>query len=166
VTVFRREGKEICRISFNKDEIGLIFDFCWRSLRSDDKSMVKINMQYNSVIVTLATVNFDHIVSFYTQFLEQEPEKLIPHVYAEFQLASLKLGIFKPKQANEAEFMTNTPSQLSLCLEVNNLETAISHLTSLGYPPPGEISIASHGQEIYTYDPDGNRLILHQSNNN
>ena len=46
---------------------------------------------------------------------------------------------------------------------MNNLETAISHLTSLGYPPPGEISTASHGQEIYAYDPDGNRLILHQS---
>jgi hypothetical protein len=33
---------------------------------------------------------------------------------------------------------------------------------ALGYPPPGEIITASHGREIYTYDPAGNRLILHQ----
>ncbi|MFM6271339.1 MAG: hypothetical protein ACKPFA_33295, partial [Dolichospermum sp.] len=52
----------------------------------------------------------------------------------------------------------------SLCLEVNNLESAISYLTSLGYPPLGIIYTASHGKEIYAYDPDGNRLILHQSN--
>ena len=120
-------------------------------------------MQYNSVIVTIATFNFDHIVSFYTQLLEQEPKKLIPDVYAEFQITSLKLGIFQPKQANKPEFVANAQSPLSLCLEVDHLETAIFYLTSLGYPPPGVISTASHGQEIYAYDPDGNRLILHQS---
>ncbi len=53
---------------------------------------------------------------------------------------------------------------MSLCLEVSNLEDAIAHLKTLGYPPPGNISIASHGREIYAYDPDGNRLILHQNN--
>ncbi len=120
-------------------------------------------MQYNSVTITIATVNFDNIVGFYTQLLEQEPKKLIPYIYAEFQIPTLKLGIFQPKPANEPEFITNVQSPLSLCLEVNNLETAISYLNSLGYPPPGEISTASHGQEIYGYDPDGNRLILHQS---
>jgi predicted enzyme related to lactoylglutathione lyase len=125
--------------------------------------MVKINMQYNSIIITIATVNFDNIVSFYTQLLGQKPKKLIPHIYAEFQISGLKLGIFKPKSANEPEFVTYVQSPLSLCLEVNNLETAISHLTSLGCTPPGAISTASHGQEIYAYDPDGNRLILHQS---
>jgi hypothetical protein len=120
-------------------------------------------MQYNSVIVTIATVNFVNIVNFYVQLLEQEPQKLIPLVYAEFQIPSLILGIFQPKPANNLEFVTHSQSSLSLCLEVNNLETAISHLTALGYPPPGAIDQASHGQEIYAYDPDGNRLILHQS---
>lgn len=132
-------------------------------MTSCDKSMVKINMQYNSVIVTIATVNFDNIVSFYTQLLEQKPQKFIPHIYAEFHIAGLKLGIFKPKSTNEPEFVVNSQSPLSLCLEVNNLQTAISHLTSLGCTSQREISIASHGQEIYAYDPDGNRLILHQS---
>ncbi|NJO93776.1 MAG: hypothetical protein HC820_04390, partial [Hydrococcus sp. RM1_1_31] len=48
-------------------------------------------------------------------------------------------------------------------LEVENLETAIAHLTEMGYSPPGEIAIASHGREIYVYDPAGNRIILHES---
>jgi hypothetical protein len=33
------------------------------------------------------------------------------------------------------------------------------------YAPPGEITTASHGREIYAYDPNSNRLILHESNN-
>ncbi|TAF07544.1 MAG: VOC family protein [Nostocales cyanobacterium] len=119
-------------------------------------------MEYNNVLVTIGTVNFDKLVNFYIQLLEQEPKNLIPDVYAEFQISNLSLGIFKPKKNNESEFAVNTKSPLSLCLEVSNLENAITHLQSLGYPPPGEISTASHGREIYAYDPDGNRLILHQ----
>ncbi|BAZ81376.1 VOC family protein [Sphaerospermopsis kisseleviana CS-549] len=121
-------------------------------------------MEYNSVnvLVTIGTVNFDQLVNFYIQLLEQEPKKMIPNVYAEFNILSLTLGIFKPKKNDESEFVSNSKSPLSLCIEVSNLENAIAHLTSLGYPPPGKISIASHGREIYAYDPDGNRLILHQ----
>jgi predicted enzyme related to lactoylglutathione lyase len=119
-------------------------------------------MEYNNILVTIATVNFEKLVNFYIQLLEQEPKNLIPQVYAEFQIYSLTLGIFKPKKNHESEFAINSKSTLSLCFEVSNLENAIAHLTSLGYPPPGEISTASHGREIYAYDPDGNRLILHQ----
>jgi predicted enzyme related to lactoylglutathione lyase len=125
--------------------------------------MIKIDMRYNGIFITIATTNFDKLVNFYIQLLEQEPKKLIANVYAEFQISGFSLGIFKPKKDYEPEFAINTKSPLSLCLEVSNLENAIAHLQSLGYPPPGEIDIASHGQEIYAYDPDGNRLILHQS---
>ena len=52
---------------------------------------------------------------------------------------------------------------MSLCLEVVSLEDSIDRLAHLGYPPRGPITIASHGREIYADDPDGNRLILHQS---
>ncbi|MEH2055210.1 MAG: VOC family protein [Nostoc sp.] len=128
--------------------------------------------QYTNAFVTIASVNFEKLVNFYIQLLEQKPVFLIPNVYAEFNLVSMRLGIFKPKNTNESEFeaMSNdnqlsvyTKSKMSLCLEVSNLENAIAHLTVLGYPPPGNISIASHGREIYAYDPDGNRLILHQA---
>ena len=118
--------------------------------------------QCTDALVTLASFEFERLVSFYTNLFHQKPEHVISNVYAEFQLASLKLGIFKPKQTHYLEFEHSTKSKISLCLEVTSLEDAIAHLTALGYPPPGKIIIASHGREIYAYDPDGNRLILHQ----
>ncbi|MEH2392579.1 MAG: VOC family protein [Nostoc sp.] len=119
--------------------------------------------QYTNAFVTIASVNCEELVNFYTRFLEQKPIILIPNIYAEFNLVGMRLGIFKPKNTNESEFETIAKSKISLCLEVSNLEDAIAHLTALGYPPPGNISIADHGREIYAYDPDGNRLILHQA---
>ncbi|MEH2261396.1 VOC family protein [Nostoc sp.] len=119
--------------------------------------------QYTNAFVTIASVNCENLVNFYIKFLEQKPVILIPNVYTEFNLLSMRLGVFKPKNTNESEFEAVTKSKISLCLEVSNLEDAIAHLTALGYPPPGDISIASHGREIYAYDPDGNRIILHQA---
>ncbi|BAY93613.1 MULTISPECIES: VOC family protein [unclassified Tolypothrix] len=118
--------------------------------------------QYTDALVTIATINLDNLVSFYTNLLGQKPTALLPNIYAEFQLSGLRLGIFQPKNTHQNEFETTAKSKISLCLEVSNLEIAIAHLTNLGYPPPGEISVASHGREIYAYDPDGNRLILHE----
>lgn len=118
--------------------------------------------QYTAVFVTLASVDINKLVLFYTQLLGQEPQPHMPNIYAEFQLPSLRLAIFKPKENNQSEF-NNTGSGMSLCLEVSDLAAAIAHLTALGYPPSGETLTASHGKEIYAYDPDGNRLILHQS---
>jgi hypothetical protein len=43
------------------------------------------------------------------------------------------------------------------------LEEAIAQIKTLGCPM-GEVAIASHGQEIYIYDPQGNRIILYQPN--
>ncbi|WP_375467442.1 VOC family protein [uncultured Nostoc sp.] len=119
--------------------------------------------QYTNAFVTIASVNCEELVNFYTRFLEQKPIILIPNIYAEFNLVGMRLGIFKPKNTNESEFEALTKSKISLCLQVSNLEDVIAHLTALGYPPPGKISIADHGREIYAYDPDGNRLILHQA---
>lgn len=116
----------------------------------------------STVFVTLADANSERLVQFYTQFLQLEPHLYIPHMYAEFQLPGLRLGIFKPQPIHVKEFSQSDFSGMSLCLEVNDLEAAIDRLKKLGYPPPGEILTASHGREIYAYDPAGNRLILHQ----
>lgn len=121
-----------------------------------------MNFECSAAFVTLATTQLEKLVKFYTQLLDQPPQPHLPDRYAEFQLPGLRLGIFQPKQGNEAEF-AGTRGKISLCLEVENLEAAIAHLTALGYSPPGEVAIASHGKEIYAYDPDQNRLILHQS---
>lgn len=122
-----------------------------------------MTFQYTDAFVTLAAADAEILVRFYRQLLHQEPKPYILHVYAEFQLTGLRLGIFQPKPTHLEEFANSMRSGMSLCLEVDHLEDAIAHLTRIGYPPPGEITTASHGREIYAYDPMGNRLILHQS---
>lgn len=115
------------------------------------------------MFVALAAVEFESMVEFYTQLFDQAPATLIPKTYAEFRLLGLKLGVFKPQSSHEQEFSNATQAGMSLCLEVEDLDGAIAHLAQLGYPPPGRLSVASHGREIYAYDPAGNRLMLHQS---
>jgi hypothetical protein len=125
-----------------------------------------MSLYCKSAFVTLATTNFEALVGFYQLLLERSPHPYIPQIYAEFQLPDLRLGIFKPKQNHSAEF-ANQSSSMSLCLEVENLEAAIANLgpilSQFDSSRLGEIAIASHGKEIYIYDPDGNRLILHES---
>jgi predicted enzyme related to lactoylglutathione lyase len=118
---------------------------------------------FTSALVTIASVDFDRVVDFYTQFLGSTPDRYLPDAYAEFFLPSLRLGIFQPQASHREEFGHPSQSGMSLCLEVDSLEQSIDKLTQLGYPPPGQIITASHGREIYAYDPDGNRLILHQA---
>lgn len=121
-----------------------------------------MDFSYSSAFVTLAAIDLEKLVLFYSNLLVIEPQPYVPNRYAEFQLPGLRLGIFQPKLTHQSEFK-NSGNAMSLCLEVSNLEKAIAHLTHLGYPPPGETLTASHGKEIYAYDPEGNRLILHQS---
>ncbi|MCT7976883.1 VOC family protein [Laspinema olomoucense] len=122
-----------------------------------------IKVKYQAAFVTLAAANFEEIVEFYAQLLAIAPNPYRPGVYAEFAAPGLRLGIFKPKSSHESEFLPQGSGSLSLCFEVTNLEEAIAHLGQLGYPPPAAITTASHGREIYAYDPLGNRLIFHQS---
>lgn len=122
---------------------------------------MKINLR--DAFITIATTELEKAIAFYTKLLDQQPQPYIPNVYAEFQLKSLRLAIFKPKPENMKEFNDSRNSGFSICLEVADLETTIKHLTAMGYPPSGNITVASHGKEIYAYDPMNNRLILHQS---
>ena len=113
--------------------------------------------------MTLATQQLEISMAFYQALLNRAPKVYIPDIYAEFLLPGLKLGIFQPKLENYGEFASPDKSSISLCLEVEDLEAAIAHLTALGYPPAGSPIPTFHGREVYAYDPDGNRLILHQS---
>ncbi|MEC4892654.1 MAG: VOC family protein [Oscillatoria sp. PMC 1051.18] len=122
-----------------------------------------MNFPYQDVFVTLAAVDLEIMVEFYRQLLNQDPQPYFPQIYAEFQLKGLRLGIFRPKVSHQSEFADSTASGMSLCFEVENLEAAIAYFHFLGFPPAREITTASHGREIYAYDPAGNRLILHQS---
>ncbi len=119
-------------------------------------------MHCSEVFLAIATPQFTVLVQFYHDLLQQSPAQMIPDVYAEFCWPGMKLGIFDPHAEHREVFTAGGGGAMSLCLEVTNLEEAIAHLTALGYPPPGPIITASHGREVYAYDPDGNRLILHQ----
>lgn len=114
------------------------------------------------VFVALSSNQVSVLSNFYKELFE-----LVPSVeasgYAEFQTKGLKIAIFAPKAENATEFLAPSSGAMSLCLEVSDLEATISRLAALGYPAPGDIMNTSHGREIYAYDPDGNRLILHQS---
>jgi predicted enzyme related to lactoylglutathione lyase len=118
-------------------------------------------MNFNAVFVALA--DGGTLVAFYKALFGQEPSVEIPQVYAEFALPGTRLGLFNPKATHRAEFVAPSSGGMSLCIEVENLDAAIAHLTHLGCPPPGDIQQASHGREIYAYDPCSNRLILHES---
>ncbi|MFM7530658.1 MAG: VOC family protein [Nodosilinea sp.] len=119
-------------------------------------------MIYANAYLTLATQQFAALVTFYSGLLQQSPDPYWPGYYAEFLVPGLRLGIFPPRPDQVEEFCGRGASAMSLCLTVEDLGVAIAHLGALGYPPVGPIRSASHGLEVYAYDPDGNRLILHQ----
>jgi predicted enzyme related to lactoylglutathione lyase len=119
---------------------------------------------YSAALVTIAAVDFDRLLAFYSVLLQQSPQPHQPNVYGGFKVAGIDLGIFQPK-AGSQEFVGQTPGAVSLCLSVDNLEKALEHLATNGYPQTSTVLNASHGRECYIYDPDGNRIILHQGQN-
>ncbi|MGF1518925.1 MAG: glyoxalase [Nodosilinea sp.] len=116
-----------------------------------------------SAFITLSSTEFEPLVEFYGALLGQGAKPYQADRYAEFCLPGLRLAIFRPRSDQAGQFSAPDSGAMSLCLEVVDLTAAIALLTHLGYPPPEPIMTASHGHEVYAYDPDGNRLILHQS---
>jgi predicted enzyme related to lactoylglutathione lyase len=117
---------------------------------------------YSAALVTIAAIDFDRLLAFYSVLLQQPPQPYQPNVYAGFQIAGIDLGIFQPKASNIAEFAQQKAGAVSICLSVDNLEKVLEHLASNGYTQTPTVTNASHGRECYLYDPDGNRIILHQ----
>lgn len=123
-----------------------------------------MSLRPTTFFIVIADLDGHTLKNFYQALLEQDPVVDIPNVYSEFALeGGLHIGLFKTSNNHLAEFASLSSGSMSLCIEVENLEIAIAHLTTLGYPPPGKIQQASHGREIYAYDPQGNRLILHEA---
>jgi predicted enzyme related to lactoylglutathione lyase len=122
-----------------------------------------------TVFVALASLELERMAQFYEQVFGIAPAVQLPGVYAEFRLPGLRLGLFKPGAKNP-EFGGELASAgpMSLCVEVRNLESAMETISAayqqlgLGSPQMGAIATASHGREVYAYDPEGNRIILHE----
>lgn len=125
--------------------------------------LIIMSLNYHRSWLTIATLNVGQLVDFYSQVLQVQPQVYQVDVYAEFHLTTgLVLGIFKTRSRDINEFNQPEKSALSLCLQVEDLESAIAHLQICGYNHKLDIITASHGQETYIYDPDGNRIILYQ----
>ena len=122
-----------------------------------------MSLGYTALFVALADLDGHTLTRFYQALLGQNPVVDIPEVYAEFVVPGIRIGLFKPSNTHRAEFESLSSGSMSLCIEVEKIEEAIAHLTALGYPPPGAIQHTSHGREIYAYDPQNNRIILHEA---
>jgi hypothetical protein len=122
-----------------------------------------MSFAYQDSLVTIGAIAFDPMINFYRQLLAQDPEPYERGIYGEFRLNTLRLAIFKPKSDHQANFTTSAGSGLSLCLQVVDLEQAIAHLRAIGHPAQQPIITASHGREVYLYDPGNNRIILYES---
>lgn len=129
-------------------------------------------LQYNVSFVTLASSNLDQLVAFYQCLFGLPPTLYVSKKYAEFQLLGLRLAIFQPQSENASEFMASRSGKVSICLDVKNLEHAIEAIEAAyeslsiepgDRPTMGKIMTPSHGREIYAYDMDGNRLLLHEA---
>ncbi len=120
-----------------------------------------MTMKIHTAFIALGTTQWDEVITFYRQLLEQDPHPYQPHRYAEFVFAGLTLAIFVPQADQELEFSQSRLSGLSLCLTVDDLDAAIAHLQQIGYGQVLKVQTASHGQELLVYDPAGNRLIFY-----
>jgi len=74
-------------------------------------------LQCTEALVTLAAIEPEKLVFFYSQLLGQEPKPYILNVYG-VSTAWSALGIFKPKHTNQSEFENLVKNGMSLCLEV------------------------------------------------
>jgi predicted enzyme related to lactoylglutathione lyase len=119
-------------------------------------------MKFSRAIVTIAAIDWQKSVAFYQTLTQSPPNQLLDDRYAEFEIAGLRVGIYRPR--NNEQIFPNPHPRLSLCLEVQNLEAAVQYLNDLGYPVVSGIHQVSHGREVYAYDPDGNRIILYEPN--
>ncbi|NJN87625.1 MAG: hypothetical protein HC881_16580 [Leptolyngbyaceae cyanobacterium SL_7_1] len=77
-----------------------------------------MSLEYSAVFVAIADRADEMLVKFYSQVFGIPPNPYLPHVYAEFQLAGLRLGVFQPKAEHQAEFAAATSGSVSLCIEV------------------------------------------------
>jgi len=119
-------------------------------------------MRIEKAWVTIAAIEFDRSVQFYRHLFQREPQIFTPAKYAEFDAFGIRLGIYRPtaEESPERSPITLFPA-VSLCVQIENLETALAHLDQVD-AYVGESRSVSHGREAYAYDPDGNRIILYE----
>jgi predicted enzyme related to lactoylglutathione lyase len=118
-------------------------------------------LRCSRAMTVLATDRLDSMVGFYRLLLGLEPDPWQPGRYAEFCLPGLILGLFTPHPQQRELFLPPSRS-LGLCLQVEDLAGIYDGVVASQLGQLSPLYTASHGREFYLYDPDGNRLIIHQ----
>lgn len=119
------------------------------------------DFDYQGVFVTLADSNFPQLVEFYQDLFACKPTVFLPLRYGEFNLKGLRLGIFCPKVSQKGEFEHSECSGMSFCVVVEDLLAVMAYVEVKGCRR-SSVMRSSHGEEFYTYDPAGNRIIFYQ----
>ncbi len=120
-------------------------------------------MKYSKILVSIGTEKIEECVAFYQKLFGYQPRVYKKSVYSEFDFQGLTLAIYKPRSADEENLSNSNKSNgLSICLQVENLESVIVELKNLGDPLISQIKEDSNMKEIYIYDPGGNRIIFYQ----
>lgn len=102
------------------------------------------------VLVSIATADLARLEAFYTALFKAPPQFWQGDRYCEYHVANLRLGLYS---SNNSRFVT-VASAMSLCVQVAELEPWLT--------PDMVVKTASHGREVEVYDPDGNRIVLHE----
>ncbi len=131
-------------------------------------------MRIFAALVSLATPDLPRLQHFYQALLGIPAQVQLPTdgepVYVEFRLPGLRLGLYRAPHGAEGhrshhpDFVAQAGA-VSLCLQVQDL--AGSLLEAQGVLQDYRIPVSPmrqdfHGQEVDLYDPDGNRIVLHQ----
>ncbi|MGI0491316.1 VOC family protein [Alkalinema pantanalense CENA528] len=130
--------------------------------------MGSIGISYTSAWVTIAALDLERSQQFYQALFACEPSRVLADRYVEFQLSDLRVGIYRPTKnsphpSEMPAIAISSEASMSLCFQVQDLDATIAQLGGLEIPHD-VMAIASHGREVYAYDPDGNRLIFYQPN--
>lgn len=118
---------------------------------------------YQKGLIALGAAHFEEVIQFYEKLFGTKPADAIGQSYVEFNVAGLRLGIFKPREHNVEKFENKSREGhgLSICFQLQNLDELIAECRAKGFEITDPIP-TKHGREAFLYDPQHNRLIFSQ----
>lgn len=118
---------------------------------------------YQKGLIALGAARFEEVVAFYEKLFGTKPIDAIGQSYVEFDIAGLRIGIFKPRETNLEKFENKDRDGhgLSICFQLQHLDDLIAECRAKGFDI-GDPITTRHGREAFLYDPQHNRLIFSQ----
>jgi predicted enzyme related to lactoylglutathione lyase len=113
--------------------------------------------RFLSILMSIPTPNLPQLRQFYQDLLQVTPLVVLGEKYVEFELLGARLALYH--QRSEQNLQVHPEGSISLCLQVTSLEAM---LKSFEPQSISEVRVAFHGREVDIWDPDGNRIVLHE----